>query len=620
MAKRTVQRQSQLITTFGPGAMVDLPTRSVLIGGLDRWYAPKGSYTPIEEPALARYLENWLRDRDRLQEGRALRLLTPPLAAAEWKGEPPGVDVTVFPTWFICERVETPTIGGQPRRGRRLVRWSELEAVGGRRRFLHDDGKKLEVSPLRFVGACERGHLQDVDWRRLVHAGEPCQEPMWLMEEGTSASLGDLEIMCSCGRSLSLRDATKPGRLGKCDGRQPWLSADAREPCSENLRLLTRSATNAYFPQVVNVISLPVEEDALIVIIKRHLADLSSAESSDDIRAARRFNSALRMDLDGYSDQEVYERLQRVKEQIGQDASTNPRVLEFDVLASGRRQIGLNEAGARLYGETLPREEWAEDVGRGLGVIRGVVAVHRLREVMCLYGFTRLEPAPTTADADLEDIQLAVSGAPIAQHADWLPAIEQFGEGIFVHFDPARIENWISRPGVSQRLDVLHRGLVAHKRKYPASAEQRFPGGPYVLLHSLAHALMTEIALDCGYPASSLKERIYAFPSSDTAAARYGLLIYTASTGSQGTLGGLVAGAKRFSRILDAALERLEICSNDPVCADHDPGSAVENRHLLGAACHGCLLIAETSCERRNQFLDRSLLVRTMADTGSNLF
>jgi hypothetical protein len=443
---------------------------------------------------------------------------------------------------------------------------------------------------------------------------------MWLMEEGTSASLGDLEIMCSCGRSLSLRDATKPGRLGKCDGRQPWLSADAREPCSENLRLLTRSATNAYFPQVVNVISLPVEEDALIVIIKRHLADLSSAESSDDIRAARRFNSALRMDLDGYSDQEVYERLQRVKEQVGQDASTNPRVLEFDVLASGRRQIGLNEAGARLYAETRPREEWAEDVGRDLGVIRGVVAVHRLREVMCLYGFTRLEPAPTTADADLEDIQLAVSGAPIAQHADWLPAIEQFGEGIFVHFDPVRIENWISRPGVDQRVDVLHRGLMAHKKKYPASAEQRFPGGPYVLLHSLAHALMTEIALDCGYPASSLKERIYAFPSSDTAAARYGLLIYTASTGSQGTLGGLVAGAKRFSRILDAALERLEICSNDPVCADHDPGSAVENRHLLGAACHGCLLIAETSCERRNQFLDRSLLVRTMADTGSNLF
>jgi Domain of unknown function (DUF1998) len=443
---------------------------------------------------------------------------------------------------------------------------------------------------------------------------------MWLMEEGTSASLGDLEITCGCGRSLSLRDATKPGRLGKCEGRQPWLSADAREPCLENLRLLTRSATNAYFPQVVNVISLPPQEDALILIIRGHLADLSGAERPDDIRTARKFNSALCMDLDGYSDEEVYERLRQVKDQVDQEASTNPRVLEFDVLASGRRQIGANEAGARLYAETLPRETWAEDVGRDLGAIRSVVAVHRLREVMCLYGFTRLEPAPTRADAELEDIQLAVSGAPIAQHADWLPAIEQFGEGIFIHFDLVRMETWLTHAEVGRRLDVLVDGLAAHKKKYPGSAEQRFPGGAYVLLHSLAHALMTEIALDCGYPASSLKERIYAFPSSNDAVARYGILIYTASTGAQGTLGGLVAGAKRFFRILAAALGRLEICSNDPVCADHDPGSAVENRHLLGAACHGCLLIPETSCERRNQFLDRGLLVRTMADTGSNLF
>jgi Domain of unknown function (DUF1998) len=138
------------------------------------------------------------------------------------------------------------------------------------------------------------------------------------------------------------------------------------------------------------------------------------------------------------------------------------------------------------------------------------------------------------------------------------------------------------------------------------------------LLHSLAHALITEIALDCGYPASSLKERIYAFPSSADTPARYGVLIYTASTGAQGTLGGLVARAKAFSQTLDQALERLTICSNDPVCADHEPGSAVDERALLGAACHGCLLIAETSCERRNNFLDRALLLETMAANGSS--
>jgi hypothetical protein len=235
---------------------------------------------------------------------------------------------------------------------------------------------------------------------------------------------------------------------------------------------------------------------------------------------------------------------------------------------------------------------------------------------MCLYGFTRFEPPPVPADTELDDVQLAVDGAPIAQCADWLPAIEQFGEGIFVHFDPLAVAAWLARKPVAQRLDALSNGFSAYQRKHRGAAEQRFPGGPYILLHSLSHALITEISLDCGYPASALKERIYAFRDPD----RYGLLIYTAATGSQGTLGGLVGRASMLTQTLEQALERLTICSNDPVCADHEPGSAGDERALLGAACHGCLLIAETSCERRNNFLDRALLLETVAANGSGFF
>jgi hypothetical protein len=128
-------------------------------------------------------------------------------------------------------------------------------------------------------------------------------------------------------------------------------------------------------------------------------------------------------------------------------------------------------------------------------------------------------------------------------------------------------------------------------------------------------ALMQEIALDCGYPASSLKERVYALSSSRGGEFdRCGLLIYTASADAQGTLGGLVGVAPRFSNILAAALRRAEICSNDPICADHEPDNRSGDRATHGAACHGCLLIAETSCESRNLFLDRALLVPTMAE------
>ena len=139
-----------------------------------------------------------------------------------------------------------------------------------------------------------------------------------------------------------------------------------------------------------------------------------------------------------------------------------------------------------------------------------------------------------------------------------------------------------------------------------------------MLLHSLSHALMSEIALDCGYPASSLKERVYALSGAAAGGAedRFGILIYTATAGAQGTLGGLVGTAPRFAHILRSALERAAICSNDPVCADHEPDDRSGDRATHGAACHGCLLIAETSCEMRNLFLDRNLLVPTMANDG----
>src|ERR1700730_1738035 len=176
------------------------------------------------------------------------------------------------------------------------------------------------------------------------------------------------------------------------------------------------------------------------------------------------------------------------------------------------------------------------------------------------------------------------------------------------------------RPTI-QRNEKLLAGYDHWQKRFAGNAPQ-YPGTPYVLLHSISHALMAEIALECGYPASSLKERVYALsgPRGGGDFDRCGVLIYTASAGAQGTLGGLVATAPRFAHILRSALERLRICSNDPVCADHEPDDRSGDRATHGAACYGCHLIAETSCELRNLFLDRSLLVPTMADDLSCFF
>src|SRR5271166_4033216 len=153
-----------------------------------------------------------------------------------------------------------------------------------------------------------------------------------------------------------------------------------------------------------------------------------------------------------HSDEDVLARLQRIREGAVTDSGAAAKPAEFDVFASGRAEIGRNHPNAKLYAQTLSREVWADPAaGVDLSGIKNLVAVHRLREVSCLYGFTRFEAAPTSADGDIEDIQLSVRGAPISRDADWLPAIEQFGEGIFIHFDEVMIGEWLHKVSTALR-------------------------------------------------------------------------------------------------------------------------------------------------------------------------
>jgi hypothetical protein len=157
-------------------------------------------------------------------------------------------------------------------------------------------------------------------------------------------------------------------------------------------------------------------------------------------------------------------------------------------------------------GPPMQRDSDRDPAARG---IMSLVAVHRLREVACLYGFTRFEPAPLATD-ELEDVGLAVSGAPLAQTPEWLPAVEQFGEGFFLQFAPEALAHWLSRPAVLTRAKQLQAGSTAWIKAKRARGimvsensfrERERP--EYVMAHSLAHSLMGEVAIDCGYPASA---------------------------------------------------------------------------------------------------------------------
>ena len=193
-------------------------------------------------------------------------------------------------------------------------------------------------------------------------------------------------------------------------------------------------------------------------------------------------------------------------------------------------------------------------------------------------------------------------------------SIREPRRGFFLQFKESAIHDWLAKPAVQKRALGLASGFQLWREEHHGT-NRDFPGVPYLLLHSLAHLFITAIALECGYPASSIRERIYAIPD-----VGFGVLLYTGTSDAVGTLGGLVQVGRRIHESVRNALELGLLCSNDPVCAQHDPSSDHERRFLHGAACHGCLLISETSCEQQNDFLDRALVVRTVQNLSAEFF
>ena len=591
-------RSSQAINTFGPGAMLDLPESSVIVGGLEGWkYEPGREIPIINEPRLIDKLRGIL-------ETQSLTLRKPPVANEQGFGFRPSVKCYRFPEWFIVQRTETTKEGY---RKRRLVHLSALE----RMRFTYDDGKKEDVVPMRFVRSCTKGHVDDIDWLAFAHKGEKtCARNLWIEEAGTSGDLSEIQILCDCGKFQSLAAAlnAQAGTLGHCNGRRPWLGPYSNEKCGEVSRLLIRTASNAYFAQIVSVISIPDSRSPVENAVRSLWASYFIAVTAKEQIATFRLIPQVAEVISGFSDDEVWRTVQQIRS--GREETRFIKDVEFDALTSTKEEIGSDMPEGVFYARSLSPEVWNAPWMTG---IKKVVLVHRLREVVAQVGFTRFEPASPDIHGELD---LEVTRASIALEASWLPACENLGEGIFLEFKPEALERWARRSAVMDRARLLHEGYRIWA-KGDLGKMERFPTVVYYLLHSFSHLLLNAIALECGYPASSLRERIYLCSTPNEF--RGGILIYTGSSDAEGTLGGLVQTGRDIKRHVRVALEAGKLCTNDPVCAYHKPRQ-LDHEPLMGAACHGCLLISETSCEQRNVYLDRALVVETVDTQGAEFF
>ncbi|MEI7892750.1 MAG: DUF1998 domain-containing protein [Myxococcales bacterium] len=592
-------RQSQVLTTFGPGAMVDLPDHSVLIAGLEYWIGDK-------ERVYEDRLEAWLSKRLEVPE---LKLFAPPVNTSDPSAARTGIEVFLFPTWFLGQVDETRReADGRVYRTRPLVPWERLVKGG----YLTRDRKIKPVVPIRFVQACVRGHIGDINWYSFVRRNSNAERTgdLWFDEGGAGNDFAEIYVRDEKNgnqrRPLSEAELRDGSGLGMCSGRSPWLGPRIREQCEKPNRLLTRSASNAYFSQTASVISLPDRDQAVRDAVDRVWEDyLQYCEAETDVRKERR-KEKVAAALEGVNDAVVWTEVQRrlsgatlVEKGIKQ--------AEIETLLAQKETLGEDQPEGDFYARTHPIGPLPRSAE---GTVDRLVLVHRLREVSAQVGFTRFEATLPDISGELD---LEVERAPLSRELTWLPAIENRGEGVFLSFSNDAVQAWLQRPDVKVRAEQLVAGFEAWKRD-KGHEDAVFAGLPYVMLHSLSHLMITALSLDCGYSASAIRERIYAGESG------YGILLYTGTPGSEGRLGGLVEMGKNLGRHLERGLEMGRLCSNDPVCAQHVPAAPHEERFLHGAACHGCLLIAETSCEQSNELLDRGLVVPTVATRGAAFF
>ena len=584
-------RRSQVITTWGPGALIDLPRSAGIVGGLETW--PNiGDLEEIVDQRLTQKLA--------LMTGIVSpKVYSPPPDASAPEEKTLGIGVWRFPEWFL---VQERSGGDGTGRSRRLV---PRRALDEKNRV---DG--LDVVPTRFVRACPRGHVADLNWRRFVHPpGDGCRQQLWLDEQGTGGDLGDLTVRCECGKSKRLQEAAEfeNKALGTCPGRRPWLGGHNQEDCDLPSRLLIRTAANAYFPQVLSALSLPDHQTGLEKIIADLWDFLEIVDDASDLMLMKK-KPKVTAKLAGHSDEEV---LKAITAQKSGGAADRPvKQVELDAVLAVPEGFGDDvPIDPNFHARRLPEAIWRRTALSA--AIACVIQLHRLREVLALTGFTRFEAVTPDIDGEYES---DVERAELADEPKWFPGVENRGEGVFLQLDTDAVKLWLARDGVKQRIDKLRDGYAqwATQRR----VQRAFPGGQYVLLHTLSHLLLQSLSMRCGYPASSIRERIYVDPFGD----RYGLMLYTASSDAEGTLGGLVQQARDLEAHLAVALRAGGLCSNDPVCAQHTPEEGFEGRWLHGAACHGCALIAETSCEMRNDHLDRALVVPTLAVPDAAFF
>lgn len=593
-------RRSKLVSTYGPGAIIDFrapgsgaPVSGVLTG-LEWWddAAPQG---------FAGLRHSQVINEVRLQKRLHVMAFRLPPVKDERRGASNEADVLPvvrFPTWLQCPRCDRIAPAGG-----RNAHWGEEAAARYCKACSRTSGVRVYAVPVRLVTACEDGHLDEFPWKFWI--GCACSDPhLYLKTSGPG--LAGKKIECrqkgnrGCGRQRSLdgcfgKEALAQRGLG-CRGREPWLTRDDEagpRSCAKPPRVLQRGASNVYWGKTMSALDIPPFSADLSNVFGRYWENLKDKDEGH-------WPALIELlELDKMTGQPPTVLLATLREwKAAIEADEPGHGLEWGEYVQFRQsgEHPVEQGEFRTNPSPVPVElaPWIESV----------VQASRLREVRALVGFTRITPPGGSFGTN----NTRRDGHIYIKRPAWLPAIEHLGEGIFLRLNQERVRAWEEKEVVKERgakwIKEVDAQLNFHETQERVPVDESL-AARFILLHSLAHAFMRRLSLDCGYSSSALMERLYVGARPREMA---GLLIHTGSPDSEGTLGGLVrqGSTERLAETFRGAIHEMSWCSSDPVCIT---GTATLSSPSNGAACHACLLVPETSCRHFNSLLDRALLV-----------
>ncbi|HTE57191.1 MAG TPA: DUF1998 domain-containing protein [Verrucomicrobiae bacterium] len=585
-------RRSQTVTTFGIGAIADLPNASLMVCGIDKWDPQRG--IKLYDPRLEKKLG-------------ANYFLMAPEAPID------GIVAVRFPRWMRCRNKLHNAL--MP-----LEDWRE-SAVATSRFSSFDERPychvcSLDLIPSRFVVACRKGHIDDFPFIEWAHTGRDiCSKPkLEYRELGNSSSLSGIIIHCgTCGSSRSMggsfgRDNIE--KIAHCKGSMPWEMIWSSQ-CGENLTTLQRGGTNVHFPVIKSSILIPPHstEGLKSRIIDTPLwAAFESQQNAEDLEFyLERISAQLTEPIEKV--RAIVNEMMGDDEDKGDGKNEEEYRYEEYLAFMGEYDDSLNNKKDFL----IEKQDAAK---YKLSFVDSVVLVKKLREIRVQTGFSRIRPPQASDDASVKDDE-KIETMSVTQNKRfrWKPGYEVRGEGIFIEFKPSQLRQWAKNP----RTAAHYKNLLVRNQKNPDSfgvVDELTP--EFIFLHTLAHLLVRQLSFECGYSSSALRERLYC-TSSSKGKPMYGILIYTAEGDSDGTLGGLVrqGEADLFPDTVMKAVTEAQWCSSDPLCIESD-GQGYQALNL--AACHSCCMLPETSCELMNRYLDRAAIVGTLSDPEIGIF